>query len=80
MPAGEQEYEKAEEGEDKGGRQGEEKAKTPSSMYKVTYGEGSLSDLQRLGLLGAVVLVVVLYVRQRRHAARQREFDEKVMA
>ena len=52
----------------------------PSSMYKVAYGDRGLSDLQRFGLLGVVVTVVVLYVRHRRHAALQREFNEKVIA
>lgn len=73
-PVGEEEHGRLEEAEDK------DEDKMSSSFYKVAYGDGGLSDLQRLGLLGAVVAAAVLYIRYRRRAARQREFDEKVMA
>ncbi|KAL9091693.1 MAG: hypothetical protein Q9165_004769 [Trypethelium subeluteriae] len=83
-PVGEEEYEMSEEAEEKHGKgekKGEGKVKMPSSIYnKVANSERGLSDLQRIGLFGAILTMIVLYVRHRRNAARQREFDEKVLA
>ncbi|KAI9664989.1 MAG: Peptidyl-prolyl cis-trans isomerase B [Bathelium mastoideum] len=81
-PAGEEEHEALKQAEGGNKKQAEAvgKLNKPSSIYQAAYGDRGLSSLQTFGLLGGVAVAGVLYVRHRRHAARQREFNEKVTA
>ena len=55
---------------------GQDKITLPSTVY----GDGGLSGVQQLGLLGSMVAVMVLYIRRRRAIAQAREFNDKVTA
>lgn len=77
-PAGEKAQGAVEEAKEDGSvhGDGQDKFHIPSSVY----GDGGLTGLQQLGLLGSMVAVMVLYVRRRRAIAQAREFNDKMTA